>query len=71
MMNIMIWWHYRVTYSDGKSYEGFVEASTAADAKDKLNLYYINGIDDEARVTDIKILTSDEDDDYRDIVLEI
>lgn len=70
-MNIMIWWHYIVTYSDGKSYEGFVEAGTAADAKDKLNLYYINGIDDEARVTDIKILTSDEDDEDRDIVIEI
>jgi hypothetical protein len=66
---MMIWWHYIVTYSDGKSYEGFVEATTAADAKDKVKLYY--DIDDEVSVEDIKILTSDEDDDYRDIVIEL
>ena len=69
MMNVMIWWHYIVTYSDGKSYEGFVEATTAADAKDKVKLYYI--IDDETRITDIEILTSNEDDDCRDIVIEL
>lgn len=66
---MMVWWHYIVTYSNNKSYEGFVEATTAADAKDKLKLYY--DIYDEARVVDIEILTSEEDDDYRDIVIEL